>query len=110
MELSTAIALVWIHFFADFVLQVRTIADRKSVGIKILLLHITLYGAALVYFGWEFAVVNAILHGVVDFFSSRLAKKFYRENKFYYFWLTIGADQALHFTCLFITYKWMVAQ
>jgi hypothetical protein len=102
------IILVWLHFLADFVLQSDKIATQKSSSLSALGIHSALYGMIFIVAGFQYALLNGVLHGIVDFFSSRIAKKFYQEGDRHSFFVTIGADQAIHMTCLILTYFWMV--
>jgi hypothetical protein len=105
IDITIVIVLVWTHFFADFVLQTDAMATKKSVSNKILAQHCFLYGVPFVFFGLMFAVINAVVHFMVDWCTSRIAKKFWLANDRRNFFLTVGIDQAIHLTTLIITYK-----
>lgn len=109
------IKLFIVHFFADFILQSRTMAHNKSSHLGWLSLHLIIQFLAFwaVTWSWEFALVNAIIHGVVDWNIWRLYKasvylranrmepkrvptadfKYWEDGMFYWF---IGLDQMLH--------------
>jgi hypothetical protein len=99
------IILVWLHFIGDFILQSDEVAKTKSSNNKVLLKHVLLYAIPLLMFGPLFASVNAGLHFIVDWVTSRLTSHYYKTGERHKFFVTIGADQALHLTCLFITLK-----
>lgn len=108
MELSTIILIVWLHYFADFLLQLRILAENKSSGYKFLSIHVAIYTLVfMLVFGPVYALLNGALHFVVDFVSSRCTTYFYKQKDWYKFFGVVGADQALHFTCLFGTYVWL---
>lgn len=109
MTTEIAVILVWLHFWADFVMQSDEVAQNKSKDCKVLCKHGALYGLPFVFFGWQFAVVNAVLHIAVDFFTSKLTAKLHVAGERRKFFLVIGADQAVHVTVLFLTYKHLVA-
>ena len=102
------IIIIWMHFVADFLLQTRKVGENKSGSNKILLWHVTLYSIPFFWFGWQFAVINAALHFVTDWFTSRATKEAYRNNNMSLFWGIIGFDQAIHMTTLILTYAWLV--
>lgn len=104
MTIEEILWLVWMHWFADFILQSDKIAINKSSDNGILLWHVTLYGVCLSGFGFEFAVANAFLHFATDWCTSRATKKLWVANERHWFFVVIGFDQAVHMTCLFMTY------
>ena len=108
IEVTIIITLVWMHFVADFIFQSDEVAKNKSKSNATLLLHVALYSLPFFWFGWLFAVVNAGLHFVTDWCTSRATSYLYQKNERHWFFVVIGADQAIHFTCLFLTYMWLV--
>lgn len=109
IELWVLITLVLMHFVADFVFQTDEIAKNKSKNNKILAYHVLLYGIPFLFFGVVYALVNVALHFATDYISSRVAGYFYQNEQRHWFFVTIGADQAIHMICLFTTYVWLVA-
>jgi hypothetical protein len=104
MDLTVLLILVWMHFVCDFLLQTDKIASSKSSSNRALSLHVTIYSAPFLVFGWKFAAVTWVLHFVTDYFSSRIASWFYKREQRHWFFVTIGVDQALHMTALFTAY------
>lgn len=104
IDVTTLLLLVWVHWFADFILQSDRIAINKSSSNNILLWHVTLYGACFVGFGFVFALVNGLLHFATDWCTSRITKKLWIAEQRHWFFVVIGADQAIHMTCLITTY------
>lgn len=98
------ILLIWLHFIADFVTQIRYIADNKSKDKKILLLHCIIYAIPFMYFNVMFGIINGILHFVVDYLSSKATTYFYSKENYYGFFTIIGLDQAIHLTLLLLTF------
>jgi len=99
------IGLIWLHFIADFVFQSDAVAKAKSGSNKILALHVLIYSAPFVIFGGWFALINYGLHFVTDYISSRATTKLWLAGERHWFFVVIGADQAVHMTCLFVTFQ-----
>jgi hypothetical protein len=114
MELSIIIAIIWAHFIGDFILQSDYHAVNKSKNNKALLDHIMWYSLPFVVLTiitpatvlW--LIFNVIAHGAIDWITSRISSRLWQQNKKHWFFVTIGADQSLHFTCLFASYVWLV--
>lgn len=115
MSLTIAIVLVWLHFFADFILQSDKIAIAKSSDWMALTMHVCLYMAPffLLLF-WitpaamgAFLFVNWIGHFLTDAVSSRVCTKLFKAGERHWFFVVIGADQAIHLTTLFATFVWL---
>lgn len=104
IEFKAALILIWLHFLADFMLQSDWIARNKSKDNWVLLLHAAIYTVPFLLFGWLFAVVNGIAHLVTDYFTSRMTSKLWAEGKTHWFFVVIGADQAIHISTLLMTY------
>lgn len=107
MPLTIIIALLAVHFLADFVFQSHWMASQKSTNWLALLVHVLVYGSCFLIFGWQFAVVNAALHFVVDAVTSRLTKRLWAANQIHWFFVVIGFDQLMHYICLLQTYNWL---
>jgi len=101
----TYILLIWIHFISDFLLQNNYMAEGKSDSVYILLLHSFVYSILFSYFEIEYAIINGCLHFLVDGYTSMLTKHFYMIRNRRMFFITIGADQVIHLTFLFLTLK-----
>lgn len=120
--------IVWFHWIGDFVMQLDRMALNKSKSQSALFEHIYYYSTAifigaLIIFKFDFvsaglyAVINGILHFYTDYVTSRWASKLKKEGKMgsdkfpnFGFFAVIGLDQAIHMTCLLVTYYIMVVQ
>ena len=107
MSVTIILSLIWIHFVADFIMQSDRVALNKSRSNSILLQHVAIYGAFLLPFGLVFALVNAGLHFVTDYCTSRATSALWKRNQRHWFFVVIGLDQAIHMTCLFASYVWL---
>lgn len=99
----TLMAIIVVHFVADFVLQTDKMAKGKSKENKWLLIHTSVYSLPLLIFGWEYALLNGVAHTVVDYFSSRLSSKMWAQGRVHDFFVVIGADQAIHMATLVLS-------
>ena len=99
------ILLVWLHFLGDFALQINKMAINKGSSLQWLTVHVATYSAGfLIFFGWQFALLNFVLHWITDFVTSKVSGHFNKAGNQRMFFATIGFDQAIHMTCLYVTY------
>jgi|SaaInlV_100m_DNA_2_1039680.scaffolds.fasta_scaffold06613_10 hypothetical protein len=127
MNVFDIIFLVVMHFICDFVLQSRQMAKNKSSSLKWLTVHVITYatgfaillalmsdfmviGSMLI----TFVVINALLHFLTDFSTSRTTSFCYKQMQEqesdsweHLFWIVIGLDQMFHIVTLILTY-WML--
>ena len=61
-----------------------------------------------VYIGLMYALFNGAAHFAVDFFVSKITKKLYENEDKYNFFTVIGADQFIHLSVLFTTFRYMI--
>lgn len=108
MTFSAVLAVllvVWLHFICDFVLQSHQMATNKSKSNRWLGWHVVVYTIPfMVVFGPAYGLVNGVLHFVTDYFTSRWTSKLWAEGKMHNFFVVIGLDQAMHLTCLLVTF------
>lgn len=102
------------HWFGDYLFQTTAMATEKSYRIKWLGLHILTYSAtlllvSLILFPWWFALayagLNGLLHGVIDYFTSRLSRRYQQQPRIFY--PILGFDQMLHMLTLYFTYLYL---
>jgi len=123
------LALLAVHFVADFLLQSDWMALNKSKRWDALALHVGVYAACFVVFGWVFALVTFVAHFAQDAVTSRINGRFWFFDMAmpvhwpsrrdpngptvphyaaiggdrHWFFVGIGADQLLHYAQLLLT-------
>jgi hypothetical protein len=114
-----SIALLFIHWVGDYLLQTNEMATRKSQSFKWLTVHVLLYTAALLVGVLllipvgvipvenivTFVGVNGALHWITDLVTSRIGYRVSDTPRIYY--PLIGFDQFLHAVTLLVTLQWL---
>lgn len=104
------------HWFGDFVAQTDEMAKGKSTSNRWLIEHIAVYtgvlilGALLVMPSRDaavFGLLNGAIHFGVDYVTSRMSSRLWKEGRVHDFFVVIGADQLLHTLVLYWTFLWM---
>lgn len=119
ISLPIIVYFLLIHWFADFALQTDEQANKKSVDIKPLALHVGAYSlmwllASYIISGdWikamVFATITFVTHLVIDFITSRINKEFREKEDYHNLFVSIGFDQILHYLQLFLCYLYILA-
>ena len=102
---TSILALIWLHFIGDFILQSDAMATKKSTNSLWLGFHVLVYSLPLLLFGWQFALVNGAAHFITDFITSRLTSYLWKHEERHWFFTVIGLDQAIHMTTLLLTFQ-----
>lgn len=96
-----------LHFVGDFILQSDWMAIHKSKNWGILGIHCAVYVIPYMVFyfmfGWWFVPITFALHFVQDAITSRITAKLWQAGERHWFFVTIGADQLLHYYLLALT-------
>ena len=108
MEINIILKIIWLHFISDFLLQSDWMAVNKSNNSFALGIHGFIYGIPFLIIDPIYSILNMLLHFLIDGISSQLTTHFYKNEQRHWFFVTIGADQAIHFTILILTYKLFV--
>jgi len=109
------VALLAVHWVADFALQTHWQASNKSKRLDALAKHVTSYTATLAVTsvflfgigGIPFAAVNGLLHFGTDYFTSRWSSRLYAKQDWHNFFVVIGFDQLIHQATLATT-MWLI--
>ena len=108
------------HLIGDFFLQSQYMSENKSKDVGVLFVHVLFYTITIfavtflyiiiskeyqmIFMLPTYYILNGVLHFIIDFITSKITSRLYKQNKIYWFFVTIGCDQTLHFICLFGTY------
>ncbi|MBL0682843.1 DUF3307 domain-containing protein [Aquimarina mytili] len=105
---------VWIllaHWVGDYAFQTSKMAVGKSHHFKWLILHVLTYSGVLllcslilfpIKVAISFLLINCILHGITDFFTSKLTSKYRKKPRI--FFPIMGFDQLIHTATLYLTF------
>ena len=137
LELVLVLQIVFAHWVSDFVLQSGWMATNKSKNWQALLAHVATYTASMTvlmfvmaillsdtvikfnmingiilamtptaYMAW--ILLNGVLHLITDAVTSRITYKLWGRSKMHEFFVVVGFDQMIHYTCLFVTLWYMM--
>lgn len=109
ISLLTIILLIWTHTIFDVVWQPDIITENKNESNRFLLKHVIIYSTPFAFFGIWYAIVNGILHFIVDWVTSRVASALWEHQKVHLYFIARVIDHAFHFSCLFITYYFLAS-
>lgn len=119
IDLKIVLAIILIHWLADFVLQTDKQAKGKSKNWTDLLSHTGIYSliwlipSLIIFFNQSeigiikalsFILITFVCHTITDYFTSRLNSKLWSEGKVHNFFVSVGFDQVLHYVQLLLTY------
>lgn len=108
------IAVMFLHWLGDFVIQTKWMAENKSKSMEALTLHVVCYSLVLFVGLWvsqqwtvndlcRYTLINLAVHWAVDCMTSRLTKIAVEKRNKHQFFAIIGFDQFLHATTLLLT-------
>lgn len=108
------IYILLLHFIGDFCLQTKWMAESKSKNWEALTAHVFVYCLTL-FCGigvtgmfsindlCRFAIINFIIHLVIDSITSRCTKIALEHKNMHVFFAIVGFDQFLHNVTLLLT-------
>lgn len=94
------VAVLFLHFIFDFVLQTDEVAINKSKNNKILFIHSMMYSSIWFMFSIHLGVLMFYSHFAIDFYTSRLTSYLWQKNDRHNFFVMIGFDQFIHVAIL----------
>ena len=113
ISIQIIIVILFTHWVADFVFQTQNQAVNKSISIKTLLSHTIIYAGTwllimpfLIGFfnSLLFVLITFVLHTTMDYVTSRLNSDLWQRSAMHNFFVSIGLDQYIHLSLLFLTY------
>jgi hypothetical protein len=102
------------HFYADFVTQSHKQATNKATSKKYLTMHVLTYSFAITAFivfflpiqkTFLFLIITFLAHWITDYFTSKLARKYFDKKDYHNGFVVVGADQMLHYIQLYLTFQ-----
>lgn len=126
MNIYLVLAILFVHWIADFVFQTDKEAKGKSKEFKYLISHTVTYSlifgmfmciyviASTPLYSYNhngikligsFSVITLVAHTIQDHITSRINAKLYANGKIHEFFVSVGFYQFLHFAQLLITFK-----
>ncbi len=124
INIYLVIAILFIHWFLDFVLQTDEEAKNKSKSFSHLISHTYTYSLGwyfpvLILFvinnestmvnyvtaSMMFCIVTLTLHTLTDYYTSKLNTRLLEAKRTHDFFVSVGFDQWLHYLQLFITFQ-----
>jgi hypothetical protein len=122
--------ILFAHWISDFVLQSGWMATNKSKNWLALGSHVVVYTASMGFlmliFGSivaaafsttisgaimiitplafvKWIALNGALHFITDAITSRITARLWKKNDMHNFFVVVGFDQFIHYSCLIIT-------
>lgn len=123
INIWVVLAILGIHWIADFILQTDKQAKGKSKNWSDLLAHTSIYTVSfflfyIIYYNFQTPVGNGfnermmwffpitfICHTATDYFTSRINSQLWKQQRTHDFFVSVGFDQLCHFVQLLLTYQ-----
>lgn len=117
--MKTTLIILTIHWIFDFVFQTDKMALNKSKDNYWLFVHVAVYSIGLAWIALfiiglkdgigmiGFIILNALLHFVTDWCTSRLNAHLWKKEMRHWFFVAVGFDQLLHYAALFGTLEYL---
>lgn len=116
------LALLFVHWIADFVLQTDWQAKNKSSDNVALGKHVATYTICLglavpIIFHpanpvacLAFIALNGVMHFATDYYTSRLNSWLWAKGDVHNFFVAVGFDQLIHQFTLALTAIWLLGR
>lgn len=120
ISIITALLLIAIHFFADFVCQTTDMAVNKHKSNYYLTIHVLVY-TLVTFLAWTFTVFQPAMdfqsinyvhfavfifstHWITDYITSRISSKYFGKGDYHNGFVVVGIDQVFHYIQLLSAY------
>ena len=118
ISLAAVFIILSVHWIADFVCQSDWMALNKSKSMSALLTHTCVYTSIWIlpclmvsaHVAWIFLLITLVMHTLTDYVTSRANARFWAAEERYWFFVSVGLDQLLHYTQLLLTYYLLTKQ
>lgn len=123
LPISLLLILIILHYIGDFVLQSGEMAIGKSTDNGWLSYHVAVYTLTLFagVAAWgvlssvdsplshalSFAALNGAIHWGIDWVTSRINAKLWKDKRVHGFFVGVGTDQLTHYATLVLTASWL---
>lgn len=117
IAITTALLIIAIHFFSDFVCQTHEMAINKSKHNGWLSAHVAVYTIvtllAWIFLIFDFAVTPHLgtfiififsTHWITDYITSRISSKYFGKGDYHNGFVVVGIDQVFHYIQLLSAY------
>lgn len=117
IAITTALLIIIIHFFADFVCQTHEMAINKSKYNGWLSAHVGVY-TIVTLLAWIFLIFDFDVtphlgtfiififstHWITDYITSRISSKYFGKGDYHNGFVVVGIDQVFHYIQLLSAY------
>lgn len=117
IAITTALLIILIHFFADFVCQTHEMAINKSKHNGWLSSHVGVY-TIVTLLSWMFLIFEPSVHyhlgtfiififgthWITDYVTSRISSKYFGKGDYHNGFVVVGIDQVFHYIQLLSAY------
>lgn len=120
IAITTALLIIAIHFFADFVCQTHDMAVNKSKSNGWLSAHVGVY-TIVTLLAWNFTILQPAVefntstylnfftfifttHWITDYITSRITSKYFGKGDYHNGFVVVGIDQVFHYIQLLSAY------
>jgi len=120
ISIVTALLIIAIHFFADFVCQTHEMAINKNKSNYWLSAHVGVY-TLVTFLAWGFTIFQPGImfhlstylwfttfifttHWITDYITSRFSSKYFGKGDYHNGFVVVGIDQVFHYIQLLGAY------
>lgn len=119
ITLYSIITILFCHWLFDFFFQTDKMAQGKSKNNSDLFDHVWVYTIGLCLcaalnekflgnYAWiHWIAINSVAHFFTDYVTSRANSGLWEKKQVHDFFVSVGADQLIHYITLFGTFVWL---